>query len=146
MPSKNGFTWVCVHHDLVELRVGGGESDEPAYRSGEGGGELRRINSGRVCGEHARQRGRQEAEEVIHRGGPQRSFRLEVIVDLRLVRLDSPRDRTRRRTVEPLGAELDEGRLQQSLPDVAARPAEPGLARRWGLVLHARKCTLIIDR
>jgi hypothetical protein len=56
-----------------------------------------------------------------------------VIVDLRLVRLNAPSDRTRRRTVEALGAELDQCRLEEGRPDVGPRPAEPDLVRRVGL-------------
>ena len=57
-------------------------------------------------------------EEVIDRGGPQRFLGGEVVVDLGLVGVDALGDRSGRRPVEPLGAELDERGLEQPLAEV----------------------------
>ena len=46
-----------------------------------------------------------------------------MVVDLRLVGVDSLRDRPCRRTVETLGAELDQRRLEQMVADVVSGPA-----------------------
>ena len=111
-----------VHHDLVELGVGGGEADEPPDRLGERRGQL----GGIVGAGGQRQVGQlvaEPAEEVVDRRGPQRLLRGEVVVDLGLVGVDALGDRPGRRAVESLGAELDERRLEQLLADVVSGPA-----------------------
>ena len=75
----------------------------------------------------------QQPEEIVHRGRPQGRFRLEVVVDLGLVRRHALRDRPRRRALETFGPELDQRRLQQGLSYIRPGPTEAFLFRRWVL-------------
>jgi hypothetical protein len=55
---------------------------------------------------------------VVHRREPQRFFGREVVIDLWLVGVGPSGDRPGGRTIEPLGPELDQRRVEQPLTDV----------------------------
>lgn len=59
------------------------------------------------------------------------------------MRLNTPRDGARRGTVEAFGAELDQRRLQQRLPDIGPESAVADLGGRFGLAQHQTKRTVL---
>jgi len=105
--------------------VGGGETDEASDHLGER--VRQRADVGDLAiGEREATHGAGELrEEVIHRRSPQRLLGGEVVVDLRLVRVDALGDGAGRGAVEALGAELDQRRVEQARAQVLAIATDP---------------------
>ena len=68
-------------------------------------------------------------EEMVDGGPPQLVLRVEVIVDLRLMRSGRRSDRTRRRALEAVGSELG----QRGIEQCGSGRLRPRLAPAWHL-------------
>ena len=119
-----------VHHDAVELGQFGGRAHEGADRLGEPVAIRGRRGAERVVLLHDPV---EAAEEMVDRRPPQLLLRLEVVVDLGLVRPGTRGDGARGRTVEPVGRELVQRRVEQCLAgDGGALLTAPGGGRCAG--------------